>query len=51
MEWSDNPLDAPKVDIEMTRPENVLEGVARSVLESKLKQCQMDIKALKEKKK
>ena len=38
MEWSDNPLGAPKVDIEMTRPESVLEGVARSVLESKLKQ-------------
>ena len=49
VEWSDNPLDAPKVDIEMTQPESVLEGVAKSVLESKLKQREMEIKALKEK--
>ena len=49
MKWSDNPLDAAKVDIEMTRPESVLEGLARSVLESKLKQCQMENKVLKEK--
>ena len=48
VEWLDNPLNAPKVDIEMTRPENVLEGVARSVLESKLKQRDMENKALKE---
>ena len=48
VEWLDNPLGAPKVDIEMTRPENVLEGVARSVLESKLKQRDIEIKALKE---
>ena len=33
----------------MTRPESVLEGLARSVLESKLKQCQMENKVLKEK--
>ena len=45
VEWLDNPLGAPKVDIEMTRPENVLEGVARSVLESKLKE---ENKGLKE---
>ena len=43
--WSDNPLDAPKVDIEMTQPESVLEGVAKSVLESKLKE---ENKGLKE---
>ena len=49
VEWLDNPLGAANVDIEMTRPENVLEGVARSVLESKLKQCQMENKVLKEK--
>ena len=47
VEWSDNPLAAPKVDIEMTRPESVMEGVAKSVLESKLKQ---EIEALKEEK-
>ena len=45
VKWSDNPLDAAKVDIEMTRPESVLEGVARSVLESKLKE---ENKVLKE---
>ena len=49
VKWSDNPLDAAKVDIEMTRPESVLEGMAKSVLESKLKQCQMENKVLKEK--
>ena len=48
-EWSDNPLDALKVDIEMTRSESVLEGMAKSVLENKLKQRDMEIKALKEK--
>ena len=50
VEWLDNPLGAPKVDIEMTRPESVLEGMAKSVLESKLKQCQMENKVLKEEK-
>ena len=49
MEWLDNPLGAAKVDIEMTRPESVLEEMAKSVLESKLKQCQMENKVLKEK--
>ena len=48
VKWSDNPLDAAKVDIEMTQPESVLEGVAKSVLESNLKQRDMEIKALKE---
>ena len=54
VEWADNPLDAPQVDIEMTKTrkkESVLEDMARSVSESKLKQCQMEIKALKEKNK
>ena len=45
VKWSDNPLDAAKVDIEMTRPKSVLEGVAKSVLESNLKQ---ENKSLKE---
>ena len=48
MEWLDNPLGAAKMDIEMTRPESMLEGMAKSVLESKLKQCQMENKVLKE---
>ena len=54
VEWADNPLDATQVDIEMTKTrkkESVLEEMARSVSESKLKQCQMEIKALKEKNK
>ena len=52
VEWADNPLDTPQVDIEMTqtrKKESVLEDMARSVLESKLKQRDMEIKAWKEK--
>jgi hypothetical protein len=53
-EWVDNPLDAPQVEIEMTqthKKESVLEDMARSVWESKLKQCKMENKALEEKNK
>ena len=53
-EWVDNPLDAPQVDIEMTqthKKESVLEDMARSVWESKLKQCKMENKTLEEKNK
>ena len=45
LEWKTNPLDAEQVDIEMTQPQSVLEGMARSVLESKYK---LEIKTLKE---
>ena len=44
-------MSAPEVDIEMTKTrkkESVLEDMARSVWESKLKQCKMEIKALKD---
>ncbi len=51
VEWADNPLDAPQVDIEMTlthKKESVLEDMARSVLESKLKIRDIKIRALEE---
>ena len=50
-DWVDNPMSAPQVDIEMTqthKKESVLEDMARSVWESKLKIRDMKIKALEE---
>ena len=51
-EWVDNPLDAPQVEIEMTRTRekgSVFDGMKASVLESRLKLRDVENKALKEK--
>jgi len=51
VDWVDNPMSAPQVDIEMTKTckkESVLKDMARSVWESKLKIRDMKIKALEE---
>ena len=51
-EWVDNPLDAPQVEIEMTRTRekgSVFDGMKVSVLESRLKLRDVENKALKEK--
>ena len=49
-EWVDNPLDAPQVEIEMTQTRekgSVFDGMKVSVLESRLKLRDMEIKTLK----